>query len=296
MKKILIFFGFLFLALGKLYCQDTIFAYAWTPSSYQMFDINDRDTTNKYIHIDTTQTNNIWQLGTPSKTLFNSAYSAPLALVTDTINTYPNNNTSSFSFIVWTNCNWFALYFTHRINTDSLSDGGVIEYSIDGGISWTNIINSSYTLWNFYSNSDSIASNSNQPGYSGNTGWITSSFQGPVLNSIVEYRFTFTSDGINTNKDGWMIDDIIVNGLMMDINENGANSFIQVFPNPTSDFITVKLDKAEQFKSAKIMDVLGKIILTTNQASIDISNFESGIYFMEITTTEGKVVKRIIRN
>lgn len=297
MKKNLLLLGLIFLAYGKSYAQDTIFAYAWTPSSNRFFDLNDRDTTNRYIHIDTTQTNNLWQLGTPSKTLFNTAYSSPLALATDTVNAYPNNNTSSFSFIVWTNCNWFALYFWYRIDADSLSDGGIIEYSTDGGATWDNIINTSYTFSsNFYSSSNTISSNSNKPGFTGTNSWTGTWFSGPVLNSIVEYRFTFSSDGANTNKDGWMVDDINVNGLMMGINEMGINSSIHVFPNPTSDFITIVTDKSIELKSSLVMDVLGKIILTNKETTIDLSKLEAGIYFLEITTSEGKVVKRIMRN
>lgn len=296
MKKNLVLFGLIFLTIGKLYCQDTIFAYAWTPSSYQMFDINDRDTNKKYFYIDTSQSNNIWQIGTPLKPLFNSTYSVPLALVTDTINPYPINNTSSFSFIVWTDCNWSNIYFKHRINTDSLLDGGVIEYSIDGGTIWNNIINSTYTLWNFYSSSDTITSNSNKPGFTGTKDWNLSWFEGPTLNDFVEYRFTFTSDSINTSMEGWLIDDIVINNGIVGINEIESNNSIQIFPNPTTDFITIKTDNLTNFKSATLKDILGKLIFTTEQTTIDISKFETGIYFMEITTTEGKVVKRIIRN
>ena len=50
----------------------------------------------KYILIDTTIDNNIWQIGKPSKSLFSSALSSPNAIITDTSNTYPINNESYF--------------------------------------------------------------------------------------------------------------------------------------------------------------------------------------------------------
>lgn len=296
MKRISIVFLLLFV-LVKSYGQDTIFTPCFTSSSGRFFDLNDRDTTNRYIYVDSTQTSNIWELGTPSKVIFDSAYSLPLALVTDTINTYPNNNTSSFSFIVWTDCNWSAVYFMHRFNTDTLSDGCVIEYSVDGGTTWNNIINSTYTLWNFYSNSDTIASNSSKPGYSGTADWAASSFQGFTLDTVVEYRFTFTSDSINTNKDGWMIDNIqIQNSWFSGVNEINENASIQIFPNPTSNIVSIQTDTSVHFKSAEMKDVFGKTLLTTNQSTIDLSKFEAGVYLIKITTSEGKCVKRIIRN
>ncbi|CAN5502055.1 hypothetical protein BH10BAC1_BH10BAC1_04130 [soil metagenome] len=295
MKKFILLLVFILLFIGQFRSQDTIFAHAWTPSSARFFDMNNRDTTNRYIYIDSTQTNNIWQLGTPSKTLFNAAYSAPWALVTDTINTYPNSNTSSFSFIVWTDCNWFALYFSYRINTDSLLDGGVLEYSTNGGTSWTNIIDSPYTLYNYYSASDSLSSNSNQPGFTGTRGWSVAGFSGPTLNTVVEFRFTFTSDSINTNRDGWMIDDLIINGLMVDINEIETNASLQIFPNPTSDVITIISSNAIQLKSFLVRDILGRIVLYSDQTTIDLSKFETGIYFIEIVTDKRSYIKRIVK-
>ncbi len=298
MKRISILILFQFV-LSQSYGQDTIFTSCWGPfPNGRLFDLNDRDTTNKYFHIDTTQSSNIWQLGTPSKFVFDSAYSPQLAFVTDTINTYPNNNTSSFSFVVWTDCNASAVYFMHRFNTDTLSDGCVIEYSIDGGTTWNNIINSTYLLGNFYSNSDTIASNSNKPGFSGtSSGWAGAGFSGFTLDTIVEYRFTFTSDSVNTNKAGWMIDNIIIQtNWYSDVNEIKENSSIQIFPNPTSNSISIQTDNSLQFKSVEIKDVLGKTILSSNQTTIDLSKFDAGIYFVEVTTDKGKYVKRIIRN
>lgn len=297
MKRISILFLLLFV-LNQFYGQDTIFTSCWGPfPNGRFFDLNDRDTTNKYFYIDTTQSSNIWQLGTPSKIVFDSAYSQPLALVTDTINTYQNNNTSSFSFIVWTNCNWSGIYFMHRFNTDTLSDGCVIEYSIDGGTTWNNIINSTYSVWSLYSNSDTIASNSNKPGFSGTSGWTGVAIEGFTIDTVVEYRFTFTSDSINTNKDGWLIDNIIIqNAWYSDVNEIKENSSIRIFPNPTSNFISIQTENNIKFKSAEIKDILGKTILTSTNTTIDLSKFEAGIYFVEVTTDEGKYVKRIIRN
>ena len=43
---------------------------------------------------------NIWQIGVPHKTFFNTAYTLPNAIVTDTMNVYPVNNSSAFELIV----------------------------------------------------------------------------------------------------------------------------------------------------------------------------------------------------
>ncbi len=52
---------------------------------------------NYWLWIDTVSNpNNIWQIGSPQKTVISSAHSAPNVIITDTVNTYPPNNTSVF--------------------------------------------------------------------------------------------------------------------------------------------------------------------------------------------------------
>lgn len=287
MKKTLLLIGILFMTKNFTYGQeDTIYSTAYSSSAYRNFDLNDRDTGN-YFFIDTTQLNNVWQIGTPAKTVFNSAHSSPLALLTDTMNTYPTNNTSSFSFTIYSD-DLTYIYFWHQINTDSLNDGGVVEYSTDGGTTWYNIINSSYTLMNFYSGSTTISSNSNKSGFTGTSGWTQSTIICNALN-FVQFRFTFTSDNINTNKDGWMIDDIELNCIGTGINEISANSQFHIFPNPTSNFISIFSDNTTKLKTTSITNIFGRTILTTDKTTIDLSQLDTGIYFCEMTDNKGTI-------
>lgn len=289
-KYLLTLFYILFVA--KTYGQDTIYSVAYTPS-LPVSNFDDRDTAN-YFYIDTTQISNLWQIGTPSKTNFNSAYSLPLALLTDTLSIYSNGNISSFEFVVWTD-DATLISFWHRFNTDSLADGGIIEVSTDGGSTWTNIIDApQFTLTNFYSSSNTISSNTNKPGFTGNSGWIKSTIQGYALN-FVRFRFTFTSDDINSNKDGWMIDSFDFACFGTGIQEVGFNSPIQIYPNPASSFIFIHSDNSRQFKSAIIINILGNTILTTDSTAIDLSQFQSGLYFIEITMDNGKYLARIVK-
>jgi len=293
MKNTLLLIGLLLLTTNFSYGQeDTIYSIAYTQTAYRNFDLNDRDTGN-YFFIDTIQLNNIWQIGTPSKTIFNSAYSTPLALVTDTLNNYPVNNGSSFSFTIYTD-DATTISFWHQINCDSLSDGGVVEYSTDGGTAWNNILTSPFTLTNFYSNSSTISSNSNKPGFTGTSGWVHSTIYGYALN-FVKFKFTFTSDSMNTNKDGWMIDDFFVNCLGTGIKEIGANSPFHIFPNPTSDYISISSDNTAKLFLVTVKNILGQNILTTDKTTIDLSHLDRGIYFVQLTTDRGNYETRVLR-
>lgn len=295
MKKILILLGLLFLQLSKSFGQDTIYSYPFTGAG---FDFEDRPY--NYFYIDSTQSNNIWQIGTPSKAIFDSAYSVPLSLVTDTLNIYPNLNTSSFEFVVYTE-NQTDIWFVHRFDTDSLSDGGIVELSIDNGFTWTNIMTSTpsnFSFINFYSVSDTLSSFGEQPGFTGNSGeWIYSNITFSIPTSLTyvvyRFRFTFTSDSINTNKDGWIIDNLSFSSYFTGISDIESMPF-KIFPNPASDFITIQNSNSLKFISATIKNMFGKTILTSENKNIDVSQFKRGSYLIEINSDKGRHVTKLI--
>jgi hypothetical protein len=69
---------------------------------------------------------------------------------------------------------------------------------------------------------------------------------------------------------------------------------IQIYPNPTSDFITIKTD--HKIDSYTIYDVTGKKIMQTAENTIDLRSFTNGIYLLTFEF-EGKTqTKKIILN
>ena len=90
MKKIYIIIILAIIGLG---------ANAQTNYTVGIWHVINFDTSYKYIHIDTSG-QNIWQVGIPQKTYFNSSYSPSRAIVTDTVNDYPVNNYSYFDLYI----------------------------------------------------------------------------------------------------------------------------------------------------------------------------------------------------
>src|SRR5690606_28661361 len=87
----------------------------------QYFDGNDTLTGHR-LQIDT---GSIWQIGPPQKSVFDSAATNPNVIVTDTINTYPINDTSSFTVGLNTSLvNWAitAIRWTQKLDMDSAAD------------------------------------------------------------------------------------------------------------------------------------------------------------------------------
>ncbi len=107
-------------------------------NAQNIFDTVSFETPSNKIKINNT-VGNLWQIGKPQKTIFNSAYSGNKAIVTDTINDYPANDTSSFIYVMrapFTASCYTCFEFKHKYDMDTLGDKGIIEASYDGGNSW----------------------------------------------------------------------------------------------------------------------------------------------------------------
>lgn len=101
-----------------------------------------------HLAIDTVSNpNNIWQIGTPQKNLFANAASLPSAIVTDTLNPFPINDTSIFIIKNQALEEGFLqpqlviLSGKYYVNSDSLTDYGKIEFSPDNGLTWIDLLN-----------------------------------------------------------------------------------------------------------------------------------------------------------
>ena len=73
---------------------------------------------------------------------------------------------------------------------------------------------------------------------------------------------------------------------------------INLFPNPTSSSLTIKAEY--HIQSIELYDVQGRLVQIkksdTNEVFLDLFNYNSGIYFVKITTTYGSHVEKIIKN
>ena len=156
----------------------------------------------KYFFIDSSDVNNIWQIGKPVKSMFASALSIPNAIVTDTLNAYPPNNESSFTIIhviseVPVN---ISMEYQYQIQSDSLNDTGMIKCSFNNGLSWIEL--------NPDSTQQSIYWWSNNPQFSGNShGWkwtkVDIIMDTPYsVGDTVLFKFVFKSGNNVNNKDG----------------------------------------------------------------------------------------------
>ena len=271
---------------------------------YQYFDGADTAASNS-VQIDFgTDTNNIWQIGAPQKIIFDTAATFPNVLVTDALNYYPNNDTSSFEihinydYIVTTFLEAFAIHWQQKLDYDTLFDGGMIQFSVDGKNTWENVLNSPFN-YNFYGfdeqNLDTL--HNGEYVFTGTDStwrnvWICYDVAWLQQHQSLDFRFTSISDGVNNQKEGWMIDNIMVQSTIYHtLKKVDQENYIDIYPNPTNDklFINVKrADELQFIESMQLIDIHGKTVeewkVVPIKFYIETSKFPTGTYFLKVKT------------
>jgi hypothetical protein len=72
---------------------------------------------------------------------------------------------------------------------------------------------------------------------------------------------------------------------------------MSVFPNPTSDFVTVLLPSGSSVKTIYVYDLRGRLLIeesvqNSNKADIDLTDFESGLYLLKAGDETIRIVKQ----
>ncbi|MDR3679976.1 MAG: T9SS type A sorting domain-containing protein [Flavipsychrobacter sp.] len=267
----------------------------------QYFDGTDTSATNSLIiHLDTSSSN-VWQIGAPHKAIFDSAATYPNAIVTDTVNNYPPNNISRFSFITTPFMTWgiLAIRWKQKLDLVKHHDGAIVEFSIDKGTTWSNAFNSPH-VYNFYgfdrANKDTLATG--EPCFSGtDSAWkdIWFCFDNSYLSSLgdsVIIRFTLKSDSTSNKGEGWMIDNMISSVTYVHIVKNVKQTeYLRVYPTSTTGIVNIEAEKIEDYhiiESMQLTDMKGEVVEEYGRAPtkyfIDISNHPSGLYYLKVNT------------
>ncbi len=76
---------------------------------------------------------------------------------------------------------------------------------------------------------------------------------------------------------------------------------VSLFPNPSTESITLSINANVQVKSVNVFDATGRLITnvkvqSSNNLQIDISYLAKGIYFIEMNTNAGLVRKSFVKN
>ncbi|MEQ1734208.1 MAG: T9SS type A sorting domain-containing protein, partial [Bacteroidia bacterium] len=268
----------------------------------QYFDSSIPAVNDLIIKIDSQNVSNIWQIGKPNKIIFNNASTLPNAIVTDTVNNYPVNNSSIFSFTTagWGNSGILGIQWKQKLDMTYKHDGGFVEFKMLKDSVWNNAFNNPY-VYNFFgfntANFDTLLTG--EYAFTGkdtawqdvwlcfNLSWMSS------FNDTMEIRYHFKSDSlVDSNREGWLIDNILGHATYVHpVKENKLNKYINVFPNPTNDLIHIETKVIDEFHIIELMQLYtttGVLIKEWRNVPtrywFDTNKFNEGNYILKIRT------------
>ena len=111
---------------------------------------------------------------------------------------------------------------------------------------------------------------------------------------VAGYNFSTNGDvtGNHGSYDAWVVK------LGPELSTPGfVKEAIVVFPNPAKTMLTVQNNHQTPFEKIVITDLMGKIVLiqTTNTNQINVEPLASGMYILEATTGEEKLVSKFVK-
>lgn len=208
------------------------------------------------IEIDTFQyPNNKWQVGRPTKAIFDSALSLPNAIVTDTANAYASYDTSVFilkvSRTIGDDYPFHHLWLRYMLDIDT--DAVVrLEISTDSGNYWYDTRDTMPPYWSWYGSPPDLSI----PAHLWKELHMYPDVWGLSDVDTLLFRFTFIS-GATAGKDGWMIDDISIWYWYPDGIPQTIASEVAFFPNPATGHLSIT--HKEPIRHVVIYGALGQV-------------------------------------
>ena len=116
-------------------------------------------------------------------------------------------------------------------------------------------------------------------------------------------RFGFHSDSVETNKEGWIIDDIEIQGYTYYNIETTKSEYLNfLYPNPFHNNVHISSDKNISNSYIQLYDIKGNLILNvflTNSNKnliIDkLKHLESGLYIIKLLLNNRLYSQKIIK-
>ena len=125
----------------------------------------------------------------------------------------------------------------------------------------------------------------------------------PVEVDIVAFSGGTTA-APNTSAATMDIDNIVVRASNADTllsTDDISVSKFSVYPNPSNGLVTISNDLNSALKSVSLTDLNGRTVKTVelngdSSAQVNISDLSAGVYMMNISSDQGSVIKKIVKN
>ncbi|MBP0903099.1 T9SS type A sorting domain-containing protein [Mariniflexile gromovii] len=122
----------------------------------------------------------------------------------------------------------------------------------------------------------------------------------PFETDIVVYPGTDNTVSTTSYFDDFKVRAVATEMLLLGVDNNEISKSIKLFPNPVNDVINLTMPNTIKPDRFEISDINGRIVKTLIDKNIrnqiSVSELSSGVYLLNIYSTEGKTTKKFIKN
>jgi hypothetical protein len=114
--------------------------------------------------------------------------------------------------------------------------------------------------------------------------------------TIPELRIIDTTNGTSTviGTYAWQAYTIGIFGKNPTSTNDLNNAQVSIFPNPSSSIFNIEANNIETYKVMNVAgQVISDVVVNNNNAKIDVSSYDAGVYIVQVKTHEGLITRKI---
>ncbi|WP_225312630.1 M36 family metallopeptidase [Pseudotamlana haliotis] len=216
-----------------------------------------------------------------------------------------------------------SVEFKMGFDTENRYDFITFQYSTDGGVTWQ-ILGSADDedwfnngeVWNTFfcelcvggqwtGRGDDLSTHS-AGGTNAEMKLYKHSLEDFDMNGSAEenmlFRFVLINNERGTAEEGAIIDDFVVRGDNTLSTQENEIKGLKVFPNPTTDVITIQSSESLENAKVSIIDLMGRVLNNvpvhtngSNKKTVSLKGFATGVYLLNIDNGSRRSMTRIVK-
>lgn len=193
-----------------------------------------------------------------------------------------------------------SIYFVNPNIGYCVGSGGTIIKTTNGGATWTTQVSTStvdlYSIFFITSQKGYAVGLMGTILYTNNGGTTWTQQNSGVTTSLNSVHFVDSLTGYISGNNGVILK--TTNGGVLSINDHLDINSMHIFPNPTTDKISVRFNSSFRYNLV-VYNMVGEVVLNKNlfgDTEIDLSKFVPGVYNLSISTEKGALHKKIVKH